>query len=361
MSLIRDLLSKVKRQEPRRDVPPLLRDTVMQAAAERKTRSRLMIPLSIAALAAAVGVGIIFLLDYVYQPASVSQPPAATIAAAPPAPPAATSHVQQPERAVAAVGPKVDEKQPLQVEAHKQKKTRAAPTAHRKAVRRSPVETSVKAGSAGKLDEARQEKASGMAKADQAEKNEATRRDRDLYLYAARTCEMQKNYQGAVSNYRKVLAMDPDNYIVMNNLSGALIQTGAYDEAIRYAQQALQIRKDYLFSLINLGVAYSRMSNYEEGERYLRRALSADPANRLTLLNLGLLLEKRNDPDRASEAFARLSDTGDAQGYLGLARIADRQGKAADAIRLYQTVMSMESRESPLWAAATDRLRQLSR
>jgi len=64
MSLISDLLSKVKRQDPRRDIPPLLKEAVMHTTADRKARSRFMIPLAIAAFAAAAGVGAIFLMDF---------------------------------------------------------------------------------------------------------------------------------------------------------------------------------------------------------------------------------------------------------------------------------------------------------
>lgn len=362
MSLISDLLSKVNRQDPKRDVPPLLKEAVMQKTADRKTRSRFMIPIAIAAFAAAAGVGAIFLMDFSHEPAPVSRTPVKTTEVSHPVAPAATSVVQQPETVVAAAVPKADEKRTMQAAEHKPQKIETAPVVRRKTTPRSPVKTSVTAGSVENRDETRQQKASGEGKPDQAEKTEEiSRRDRDLYLYTARTYEMQKNYQGAVSNYRKVLAMDPGNYFVMNNLSCALIQTGAYEEAIGYAQQALQIRKNYLFSYINLGIAYSQLGKYAEGEGYLRQALSTDPANRLALLNLGLLQEKRNALDSAREVFARLSDAGDTQGYLGLARIAEKQGKTADAIQFYQTAMSMESRESPLWATANDRLWQLSK
>jgi tetratricopeptide (TPR) repeat protein len=363
MSLISDLLSKVKRQDPRRDIPPLLKEAVMHTTADRKARSRFMIPLAIAAFAAAAGVGAIFLMDFFQEPAPVSRTPMKTTEVSPPAAPATSSIVQQPEAVVAAAVPKVDEKRSMQAAEQKlQKIETAPPVVRKKTTPRGPVKTSVAAGLVENRDEARQVKTFSKGKPDQAKKTEGISRwDRDLYLYAARTYEMQKNYQGAISNYRKLLALDPRNYIIMNNLSSALIRAGAYEEAIGYAQRALQNRRDYLFPHINLGIAYSQLGKYAEGEGYLRQALSTDPTNRLALLNLGLLQEKRNALDSAREVFARLSDAGDTQGYLGLARIAEKQGQTADAIQLYQTALSMESRESPLWAIANERLWQLSK
>jgi tetratricopeptide (TPR) repeat protein len=147
----------------------------------------------------------------------------------------------------------------------------------------------------------------------------------------------------------------------MNNISSTLIQLGSYDEAIRYAEKALHIRKDYIYSLINMGVAYSHLGKYKEGEGYLQRALLMEPSNRNALLNIGLLYEKSNALNKAREFFVRLSDTGDAQGYIGLARLAEKQGRPSEAINFYKLVVSVENRDSQVWNFANDRIWQLTR
>jgi tetratricopeptide (TPR) repeat protein len=135
---------------------------------------------------------------------------------------------------------------------------------------------------------------------------------------------------------------------------------GSYDEAVRYAEKALHIRKDYIYSLINMGIAYSHLGNYKQGESYLQRALLMEPSNRNALLNIGLLYEKSNALDKAREYFVRLSDKGDARGYIGLARIAEKQGRTPEAINFYRLVMSVENRDSQVWNFANDRIWQLT-
>jgi tetratricopeptide (TPR) repeat protein len=357
MSLIADLLSKVKQQEPKRDVPPLLKDSVQQATVERQARNKYTIPLVVVMAIAVTGVGAVFLMDFFDKPAkTLPHTPAVPIQAIP------APAVQQREPAVAISPPQTAGKDEIHTAAKKEPiRTEAASVVHKKA---SPKRQVQKAAPklAGDWQEMKQERASGVRSEAQGEETEKiSKQDKDVYLYTARTYELQKNYQKALSDYRKVLTVDPRNFMVMNNISSALIQLGSYDEAIKYAEKALHIRKDYIYSFINMGVAYSQLGRYNEGEGYLRRALLMEPSNRYALLNLGLLYEKSKAYDKAREIFIRLSDTGDAQGYIGLARIAEKQGRTAEAVNYYRAAMSLEVSNSPIWNLANDRLWQLTK
>jgi len=177
----------------------------------------------------------------------------------------------------------------------------------------------------------------------------------------ARTFEMEKNYHLALSNYKKVIVIEPDNYVVMNNISCTLIRLGSYEEAIEYAKRALSLRRDYTPSLTNLGAAYGQLGKYHESEGYLLKALSMEPKNRVILLNLGLIYEKMGALDKAGKYFVSLSETGEVEGHMGLARIAEKQGRTADAVSFYKTAMSFDNAGSQAWNFANERLLQLTR
>ncbi len=354
MSLITDLLSKVKQHEPKRDVPPLLKDSVHQAVTERRTRNKYVIPLVVVMAIAVTGVGAMFLMDLFDKPAKpLSLNPAV---------PASAPAVQQREPVVTTSLPQAAVKGAIQTDAiEKPDRTeevsaiekKASPKRHVRKISPKPL---------GGWKEMKQERASAAGREGRADGIETiSKQDKDVYLYAARTYEEEKNYQKALSSYRKVLIADPGNYMVMNNISSTLIQLGAYDEAIRYAQEALRVRKDYTYSLINMGVAYSQLGKYKEGEGYLQRVLLMEPSNRYALFNLGLLYEKGNAYDKARECFVRLSAMGDARGYLGLARIAEKQGRSSEAVNFYRSAMSAEKRHSQTWDFANDRIWQLTR
>ncbi|MCX5828625.1 MAG: tetratricopeptide repeat protein, partial [Deltaproteobacteria bacterium] len=374
MSLITDLLSKIKQQEPERGVPPLLKNSVQQSAAGRRMRNRFAIPIVVILAVAVTGVAAMFFVDYFGRPAKTLTPPRffapQTVTPAEVATPATSAQAIAPQ-SVQPHDPEVisSQSQPIKKEPLpnivKEDSGKAAAGSSvrikapvKKLAQRTAQKTAQSPGD--DLKEVKREKASGVSSEEQREKTDKiSKQDKDVYLYAARTYESRKDYQQALSNYKKVLTIDPANFMVMNNIASALIQLGAYEEAIRYAEKALKTQKDYIYSLINMGIAYSQLGRFMEGEGYLQRALGMEKSNRNALLNLGLLYENSKAYNKAREIFARLSDTGDGQGYLGLARISEKQGKTSEAVDYYRAAMSVEKRESQIWNFANDRIWQL--
>jgi len=353
MSLITDLLSKVKQQESKRDVPPLLKDSVQQDTAERKRKNKMTLLLAAVLIVIVSGLGALFLIDFLDKPAKPL----------PPRPPMAVPAAPVREPAVAVPLPQAAEKGGVRTAEKKEsaKSENIAPP-HKKAAPKRLAKKAA-ADSDGALREMRQQKASGAEAEPQGGMGEKiSKRDKDVYLYTARTYEMQKDYQKAVSSYRMVLTVDPGNYIVMNNISSALIQLGSYDEAIRYAGEALQIRKDYIYSLINMGIAHSQLGRYKEGEGLSpSSALSGAVKPVCPAEHTAFCMRKDNAFDKAREFYTRLADKGDSQGYIGLARLAEKQGKRREAVDLYRAVMSVEGRNSELWNVANDRVWRLTR
>ena len=182
-----------------------------------------------------------------------------------------------------------------------------------------------------------------------------------MNLYMARTYEMQKNYQQALIHYKKVLAMEPNNYVLMNNIASMLIHLDSCEVAIGHAQKALNIRTSYVPSLINIGIGYGCLGKHSESESYFQKALAVEPTNHHALLNLGLLYEKQGAFDNANRCFRRLAEGEDIQGYLGLARIAEKQKKIDDAVRFYRMALSMENINPHTANMVNERLVQLTK
>lgn len=180
--------------------------------------------------------------------------------------------------------------------------------------------------------------------------------NKDLYLYMAKTAENRKNYQEALANYKNVLEIEQKNYVIMNNIADILLQIGSFEESIEYSKKALAIRGDYLPSLINLAIGYIKTGNYDEGKKHLLKALSIDPSDRYAAFNLALLYEKIGDYENAAEQFRKVYIMGDIQGYLGMARIAERQGKTSDAIKLYREIIFINNIDPKIKTLANERI-----
>jgi len=185
--------------------------------------------------------------------------------------------------------------------------------------------------------------------------------DRNVYLYQASTSEAAGDFKQALASYRKVLAVEPKNYVVLNNVAGLLVRLGSYDEAIGSAEKALAAKPNHVPSLVNMGIAYVQKGNGTAGEDCLRRALVAEPANPVALRTLAILLEQRSALDEAGALFAKLAHVGVVQGYLGMARVAEKQGKTEAAVKAYQAVLLLDRAEPGDRALAGERVYQLTR
>ncbi len=361
MSLITDLLSRIKQREPKRDVPPILKDTVIQSTAERRTRRRLLIALVLVFAFVAVGLGAIYLIGFLKEPSLISRAPDVTTTAIQPLPQAVAPQPPLQSEAGTPVANAVDQKIMDTAVTPERKKDSSAHSPGRKITTRKFAK-SIKPEARGRLKEIRQEKASGVEPmGSEKETKRFSKEDRDVAIYMARTYETQKKYRQALSRYKEVLEMEPSNYVVMNNVSSMLIYLGSYEEAIRYAQKALNVRKDYVPPLVNIGIGYGQLGKYSESESYFLKALTIEQANQYALLNIGLLYEKQGAFDKASQYFVKLSEAGDAQGYLGLARLAEKQKRVADAIRFYKTAVSMENIDPQISNTVNERLMQLTK
>lgn len=337
MSLIADLLAKANRKEQSGDIPPGLRRVVQESEQKQVLRKRILI-VSVLFLGAVItGMAVLWAVNSLMtpavpvQPSRIAQPPGAapapsSLPAQPPAaPPGISSDAPAPAQSPVASpqqdtpgSPKTDAERPVKPE----------PVEKKPAAEPSSVPGARAAG----------EKTSSPKPAAGTEPSRNPRAERDMYLYQGNAYESSGNYREALAAYRKAFELDRKNYIVLNNMSGMLIRQGSFAEAVSYARQALDLRGDYVPAMVNLGIAYMQGGKPTEAELTLRKALSLDSGNRSILLNLGILSERSHQYEQALQWYTRLAELRDVQGMLGLARIAERQGKRADAIRYYQEI-----------------------
>ncbi len=372
MSLITDLLSKIRQEDPKRDIPPLLRDSIREETARRAARKRLAI-YAIVLVVVVSGFGAIFLWESMFWPpanapkakhASPAVEPVSSVAVPLPPPPLEVARPLPPQFPLEAARPAPSPAAAKAAHSAVKPKATSKPVRHARRKSRNEIskqQTASLPAAALQPEEKKEPDSDVLKPKAEIEKKISAQDDKDFYLYAARTSELQKNYRQALANYKKVMEIEPENFVVMNNIACAMIHLGAYEEAIEHAKGALSIKKDHVSSLINLGVAYGRLGRHPESEGYFLRAQFVEPKNRFIMLNLGLIYEKAGALDKAGGYFSALSEAGDSQGYLGLARIAEQQKRTTDAVSFYKTVISLEKAGSQPWNCANERLMQLTR
>jgi Flp pilus assembly protein TadD len=93
-------------------------------------------------------------------------------------------------------------------------------------------------------------------------------------------------FDEAIREYRKCLALDPENFLARADLGAALAHQGRYTEAIREYKQALRIQPGNQEVELNLGLAHYKAMQLNDAIRELLPLHGAEPGN----LQISLLL-----------------------------------------------------------------------
>ena len=355
MSLLAELLSKIKQPQTKRDVPPNLKNIVQTSA--RKSANRRRIILLSVLLAVAVLTGIFL----VYFTRTLSEKSVSDIGVPGRERAELTERQIQNKEGNSPEQPEISKSaesvQPLKSKEPIQDIKAGRPEVVKSKKHEDVSHAAPGIGSRGKemLPDLEQ-----VIVKNESPNKSLSEFELDTFLYSAREFEMKNDYQGALLNYKKVLETDKNNFVVMNNIAYIYLKLGLTEESVRYSQMASEINKDYIPALINLGVASAKSENIPAAENYFNHALKLDPNNQNVILNLAVLYERQMDYPKAHNYFSRLSKSGDLSGTLGLARIYEKQDKAEEALKLYKSAYADNSLDDKTRSEVKQRIIVLS-
>ena len=95
-----------------------------------------------------------------------------------------------------------------------------------------------------------------------------------------------KMYPEAEAALQKCIAIKPDDYYAMSNLAVMFIQTGKLDQAVRFGEQAVRTEPAYANGRVTYGTALAMSRRYDEAEAQFNEALRLDPQNASAKENL---------------------------------------------------------------------------
>ncbi len=105
--------------------------------------------------------------------------------------------------------------------------------------------------------------------------------------------ERQKQFDPAEAEFRKALALDPDNSMTLNYFGYMLADRGEkLDEALAMIKKAVELDPQNYAYLDSLGWAYFKMGQYNQAETELRKAVERDSTDATVHDHLGQLYEK---------------------------------------------------------------------
>jgi tetratricopeptide (TPR) repeat protein len=122
------------------------------------------------------------------------------------------------------------------------------------------------------------------------------------FLNQALICDALGKKKEAVDSYNKVLAIDPDNALALNNLAFMTADAGAnLDQAMTWAERAKKRAPDNADISDTLGYVYYRKNLNGEALRIFRQLSQEHPQNSMFHLHLAMALLKQGDKQAARD------------------------------------------------------------
>jgi tetratricopeptide (TPR) repeat protein len=122
------------------------------------------------------------------------------------------------------------------------------------------------------------------------------------FLNQALICDALGKKKEAVDSYNKVLAIDPDNALALNNLAFMTADAGAnLDQAMTWAERAKKRAPDNADISDTLGYVYYRKNLNGEALRIFRQLSQEHPQNSTFHLHLAMALLKQGDKQAARD------------------------------------------------------------
>jgi tetratricopeptide (TPR) repeat protein len=115
----------------------------------------------------------------------------------------------------------------------------------------------------------------------------------NLFFQKGALAEREKHYDQAEQLFHKVLEIDPNNAITLNNLGYMLAdKTTRYSDALKYIRKAVELEPMNGAYLDSLGWTYFKLGQYESAEDNLRKAVERTSTDPTVHDHLGDLYEK---------------------------------------------------------------------
>lgn len=158
--------------------------------------------------------------------------------------------------------------------------------------------------------------------------------DPDQLLGSAIQAQQRGDYQSAITQYREVLKLRPDNVEAKVNLGASLAHVGQFDDAIAMYKSVLPSLKDKNMVLLNLGLAYYKKGDLQNAREQFTTLHQSSPNNVQVAILLGDTEIKLGDAQSAATMLEPLEKANarnpDFEYVLGLAMI--QAGRKRDGV-----------------------------
>ncbi len=168
----------------------------------------------------------------------------------------------------------------------------------------------------------------------------------DLYRLVdlASDLSAKGQYQAAIAEWNRVLALDPKDDRAQNNLGAALAATGSLDEAIPHFEKALVLNPGSDEVQTSFGAALAQKGRIDEAIPHYQKALEINPESPEANSSLGAALAQKGRVDEAIPYFQKALEL--KPDYLeactNLAAALLQKGDSGGAVQYFQKALKLK-------------------
>lgn len=125
-------------------------------------------------------------------------------------------------------------------------------------------------------------------------------------------------HEEAIKAFKKVIEINPGNYMAWYNKGVALGNLGKYEEAIKAYEKAIEIKRDYANAWHNKGFALGRLNNHKKAIKAFKKSIKINPNDYESWINIGVEfdgLKKNKNSIRAFEKAIKINPENDKAWY----------------------------------------------
>lgn len=176
----------------------------------------------------------------------------------------------------------------------------------------------------------------------------------ETHLAAGFLFEGQGNYEKAIMQYRKAIAVSHEYVEAYHRLGLVLSKVGRHAEAVEAFRRAVELKPAYVMYHNNLGFELMLLNRWAEAESELRTTIELSPKFERARINLGVVMARQGRFDEALETFLQVLPDSDAYYNLGLMYRGQKQYE--EAATAFERVLQLD----PQFTAASSQLEQIA-
>lgn len=119
---------------------------------------------------------------------------------------------------------------------------------------------------------------------------------RNMYIMNRGTAKQStRDFEGAKTDFEKVLQFDPNDIPALNNLAGVYAMLNMKPQAVSYLKKVVALDPSFTQPFVNLGFIYSEMDSLDLALQYFDKVISMKPKDAYVYNNLGYVYYKKGD------------------------------------------------------------------